>query len=100
MNLRISSVKREPLCLGLNVLMSTLCVISMGIILCMLRANERRYNVTRSLIGWAHAQKDPCVSIEEWYEEDTFTTLYSVVKQVSVHLQRQYAWTCLAEPSH
>ena len=33
-----------------------------GIILCMRLANERRrYNVTSSLIGWAHPQKDP------WY---------------------------------
>ena len=33
-----------------------------GTILCMRRANEgRRYNVTSSLIGWAHAQKDPCI---------------------------------------
>ena len=31
-------------------------------ILCMCPANERwRYNVTSSLIGWAHAQYDP------WY---------------------------------
>ena len=33
------------------------------IILCMCPANERwRYNVTSSLIGWAHSQNDPC----EW----------------------------------
>ena len=32
-----------------------------GIILCMCPANERwRYSVTPSLIGWAHAQNDPC----------------------------------------
>ena len=32
-----------------------------GIILCMCQANERRrYNVTSSLIGWAHTQNDPC----------------------------------------
>ena len=32
-----------------------------GIILCMRPANERRrYNVTSSLIGWAHTQNDPC----------------------------------------
>ena len=32
-----------------------------GIILCMCPANERRcYNVTLSLIGWAHSQNDPC----------------------------------------
>ena len=30
-----------------------------GIILCMRLANERRrYNVTSSLIGWAHTQND------------------------------------------
>ena len=35
-----------------------------GIILCMRPANERwRYNVTASLVGWAHAQKDPWA----WY---------------------------------
>ena len=34
-----------------------------GIILCMRPANgRRRYNVTSSLIGWAHTQKDPCVN--------------------------------------
>ena len=33
-----------------------------GIIFCMCPANERRrYNVTSSLIGWAHSQNDP------WY---------------------------------
>ena len=33
-----------------------------GIILCMRPANERRrYNVTSSLIGWAHTQIDLCV---------------------------------------
>ena len=32
-----------------------------GIILCMHLANERwRYTVTPSLIGWVHAQNDPC----------------------------------------
>ena len=32
-----------------------------GIILCMGSANERqRYNVTSSLIGWAHTEYDPC----------------------------------------
>ena len=32
-----------------------------GIILCMRPANKRRrYNVTASLIGWAHAQNFPC----------------------------------------
>ena len=33
------------------------------IFLCMRPANERRrYNVMSSLIGWAHAQNDPCES--------------------------------------
>ena len=32
-----------------------------GIILCMYTTNERRrYNVTSSLIGWAHTQNNPC----------------------------------------
>ena len=32
-----------------------------GIILCMSPANDRwRYNVTSSIIGWAHIQNDPC----------------------------------------
>ena len=32
-----------------------------GIVLCMRPANERwRYNVTSSLICWAHTQNDPC----------------------------------------
>ena len=36
---------------------------SPGIILCMRQANERRcYNVTSSLIGWVHTQKDPWIS--------------------------------------
>ena len=35
---------------------------SSGIILCMRPVNERwRYNVTSSLIGWAHKQNDPCI---------------------------------------
>ena len=35
-----------------------------GIILCMRPVNERRrYNVTSSLIGWAHGQNDPCTII-------------------------------------
>ena len=35
-----------------------------GIILCMHPANgRRRYNVTSSLIGWAHTQNDPCCGI-------------------------------------
>ena len=34
----------------------------MGIVLCLRPANERRrYNVTSSLIGWAHARNDPCI---------------------------------------
>ena len=36
----------------------------MLIILCMCPANERRrYNVTSSLINWAHSQNDPCMLI-------------------------------------
>ena len=32
-----------------------------GMMLCMVSAKERRrYNVTSSLIGWAHTQYDPC----------------------------------------
>ena len=35
-----------------------------GIILCMHPANERRcYNVTLSLIGWAHTQNEPWISL-------------------------------------
>ena len=34
----------------------------LGIVLYMQPANERwRYNVTSSLIGWAHIQNDPCI---------------------------------------
>ena len=37
-----------------------------GIILLMRPANERRrYNVTSSLIGWAHAQNDPCLLLAD-----------------------------------
>ena len=36
-----------------------------GIILCMCPANERwRYDVTSSLIGWAHAQNNSWVQLE------------------------------------
>ena len=36
-------------------------VLHAGIILCMCSTNERwRYNVTSSLIDWAHSQNDPC----------------------------------------
>ena len=39
-----------------------------GIILCMRPANERRrYNVTSSPIGWAHAQNDRCICLRnDW----------------------------------
>ena len=34
-----------------------------GIILCICPANERRcYNVTSSVIGWAHSQNNPCLN--------------------------------------
>ena len=47
------------------------------IILCMRPANERRrYNVTSSLIGWAHAQNDPCCCV------------------ISCHVELCYHWTC------
>ena len=37
-------------------------IISTGIILCVHLANERQhYNVTSSLIGWAHIQNFPCI---------------------------------------
>ena len=36
----------------------------MLILLCMHSANEgRHYNVTSSLIGWAHSQNDPCMLV-------------------------------------
>ena len=38
------------------------CFIKAGIILCMHPANERHYNIASSLIGWVHAQNDPCQS--------------------------------------
>ena len=39
------------------------CIIT-GVILCMRPNNERRrYNVTSSLIDWAHVQKDPCIML-------------------------------------
>ena len=49
---------------------SLMCVwgcVCAGITLCMCLANERwRYNVTSSLIGWAHTQKDPwCVVVKD-----------------------------------
>ena len=38
-----------------------------GIIMCTCPANERRpYNVTSFLIGWAHAQKGPCIFYETY----------------------------------
>ena len=33
-------------------------------------ANERRYIVTSSLIGWAPAQTDPCI-LEQWQSKET-----------------------------
>ena len=40
----------------------TWSVLPAGIVLCMRLANERRrYNVTSSLIGWAHAENYPCI---------------------------------------
>ena len=42
--------------------LTKLCAVEPGIVLCMSSANERgRYNVTSSLIGWAHIQNDPWV---------------------------------------
>ena len=47
-------------------------VIIAGIVLCMRPANERRcYNVTPSLIGWVHAQNDPC------YRKSMGTTIWA-----------------------
>ena len=38
------------------------------IMLFMRQTNERGHcNVTSSLIGWAHSQDDPCLSVELWY---------------------------------
>ena len=55
-----------------------------GIILSMHPANERqRYRVTPSLIGWAHAQSDPCGcnhSSLTWNENQTLET-YAVVSE-------------------
>ena len=45
-----------------------------GVILCMCSANERRrYNVTSSLIGWAHSQNDPCDGITWCPPHNTLT---------------------------
>ena len=43
-----------------------------GIILCMCPANERRrYNVTSSLIGWAHTQNDPWMPLTHlWHSRN------------------------------
>ena len=41
-----------------------------GIILCLCPANERKcYNVTLSLIGWAHIQNDPWMCCSEMWNE-------------------------------
>ena len=48
-------------------------VILLGISLCMRPANERwLYNVTSSLIGWAHTQNDPCFYIISTSEQTTY----------------------------
>ena len=40
------------------------------IILCMRPTNERRhYNVTLSLIGWAHSRNGPCKSMGQWVKQ-------------------------------
>ena len=50
---------RQKYYISYNMLISLLS----GIFLCMCPANERqRYNVTLSLIGWAHTQNYPCVT--------------------------------------
>ena len=44
-----------------------LCILFSGLILGLRRANERRrYFATTSLIGWAHAQNQPCVFYDQW----------------------------------
>ena len=53
-----SEINSKYLCLY-NI---TACNRYTGIILCMRPASERRrYNVTSSLIGWAHSQNDPWI---------------------------------------
>ena len=42
-------------------------MVSSDICNCMCPANERWcYNVTSSLIGWAHTQNDPCCMVLQW----------------------------------
>ena len=52
---------------------------SAGIILCMRPANERRhYNVTSSLIGWAHTQNDLCLRVPIYMFESLGLLIHSV----------------------
>ena len=60
-----------------------------GIILCTCAANERRrYNVTSSLIGWAHTQNDPCWGCDPGYNSLTWplslTTLSVMNAKITV----------------
>ena len=64
-----------------------------GIISCMCQANERRcYNVTSSLIGWAHSQNDPCSRPSYLYNGYPYTpkaVLYMETDPYSVS-----TWNC------
>ena len=56
-----------------------LCMAWTGIIFCVRPANERRrYNVTSSLIGWAHTQNYPCM----WW----LLLVPSMIYYTSLHL--------------
>ena len=69
--------KWQPLCSGCNVFIGVHLLapgrFGSGIISCMCPVNERRhYNVTLTLIGWAHAQRIPEVHhYVVWFPEPT-----------------------------
>ena len=57
-----------------------------GIILGMSAANERRrYYVTPSLIGWAHAQNDPCLEIVFWFQTSSDDEEISLLDSLDTH---------------
>ena len=56
-----------------------------GIILCMRPANERRhYNVTSSLIGWAHAQNEPYEVIKPWCNRSNVYCWYGYITLIEM----------------
>ena len=68
-----------------------------GLILWMHPANERRhYNLTLSLIGWAHSQNDPCLY---WLNDRWCTTISLNFLQIMCnrHPSHTSPWWCILQ---